>query len=123
LKDRLDRFEHTDSQLLVIKTDNASSNDKMTWWLQTTVAAYGIEWPALSNHIPCVAHIIHQAVGALMSSLGVKGRIKSWEAHECDKQFVETESLNIGEESKTSKRGQCYNQHGVGHETRIRKYN
>jgi len=35
------------------------------------------------------------AVGALMSSLGVKGRTKSWEAHERNQQFGGTEIIDI----------------------------
>ena len=46
--------------------------------------ASGIEWPTLRNHIPCMAHVIQLPLGASMSSLGVKGRTKSWEAHEHD---------------------------------------
>jgi len=50
--------------------------------LQSPLEASGIEWPAIKNHIPCIAHIIRWSLGAFMSSLGVKGRAKSWEAHE-----------------------------------------
>jgi len=68
----LDRFELTDGCLLGIRTDNGSSNYSMTRELQSTVEASGIEWPALRNHIPCMAHVIQLALGAFMSSLGVK---------------------------------------------------
>jgi len=64
--------------------------------LKWTLQASKIEWPALRNHIPCMAHIIHLALGAFISSLGVKGRTKSWEASERDQQFEENESTNIG---------------------------
>jgi len=83
----LDRFELTDGRLVGITTDNASSKYLMTRQLQSTLEASGIEWPALRNHIPCIAHVIQLALGALMSSLGVKGHTKSWEAHERDQQF------------------------------------
>ena len=43
-----------------------------------------------------MAHVIQLALGALMSGLGVKGRIKSWEAHERDQQFGESESIDVG---------------------------
>jgi len=43
-----------------------------------------------------MAHVIQLALGAFMSSLGVNGRAKYWEAHECDQQFGETESTDIG---------------------------
>jgi len=68
----LDHFELTDGRLLGITTDNASSNYSMTRELQSTLEASGIEWPALRNHIPCMAHVIQLALGAFMSSLGVK---------------------------------------------------
>ena len=80
----LDRVELTDGYLLGITTDDASSNYSMTLELQSTLEYFGIEWPALRNHIPCMAHVIQLALGAFMSSLGVKGHTKSWEAHECD---------------------------------------
>jgi len=59
----------------------------MTRELQTTLEASGIEWPASRNHIPCMAHHIQLALGAVMSSLGVKGPTKSEEAPERDQQF------------------------------------
>jgi hypothetical protein len=43
-----------------------------------------------------MAHIIQLALGAFMSSLSVKGRTKSWEAHERDQQFGEDECIDIG---------------------------
>jgi len=105
LKNVLDRFEHTDGRLLGITTDTASSNYSMTRELQSTIEAAGIEWPALRNHIPCMAHVIHLALGAFMSSLGVKGRTKSWEAHERDQQFGENESIDIGKSRRVRKEG------------------
>ena len=95
LKDVLDHFELTDGCLLSITTDSASSNYSMTRELQSTLEASGIKWPALRNHIPCMAHVIQLALGALISSLGVKGRTKSSEAHERDQQFGENESTDI----------------------------
>jgi len=77
----------------------------MTHELQSTLEASGIEWPALRNHIPCRAHIIQLALGAFMSSLGVKGRTKSWEAHERDQQFDENESIDIGKSQRLQKEG------------------
>jgi len=78
LRDLLDCFELTDGRLFGMTTDNASSNYSMTRKLQSTLEASGIEWPALRNHIPCMAHVIQLALGVFMSSLGVKGRTKSW---------------------------------------------
>jgi len=82
LKDVLDRFELTDGYLLSIMTGNPSSNYLMSCELQSTLEASGIEWPALRNYIPCMAHVIQLASAAFTSSLGVKGYTKSWEAHE-----------------------------------------
>jgi len=64
--------------------------------LQLTLEASGIEWTALRNHIPRMAHVIQLASGAFMTSLGVKGRTKSWEAHEGDQQFGENGTTSIG---------------------------
>jgi len=89
----LDRFELTDGRLLGITTDNTSSNYWMTRELLSTLEASGIEWPVLRNHIPCMAHVIQLALGAFMRNLGVKGRTKSWEAHEHDQQFGETNQV------------------------------
>ena len=86
-------------------TDNHSSNYSMTGKLQTTLADSGIEWPALRNHIPCMAHVIQLALGAFMSSLGVKCRTKSWEAHERNQQFGENESTDIGKSQRLRKKG------------------
>jgi len=77
----------------------------MTRELQSTVEASGIKWPALRNHIPCMAHAIQLALGVFMGSLGVKGHTKSWEAHECDQQFGENESIDIGKSQRLRKEG------------------
>jgi len=77
----------------------------MTRELRSTLEASGIEWPALRNDIPCMAHIIQLALGAFMSSLGVKGRTKSWEAHEHDQQFGENEIIDIGKSQRLRKEG------------------
>jgi len=105
LKDVLDHFELTDGRLLGITTDNASSNYSMTRELQSTLEASGIERPALRNHIPCMAHVIQLALGAFMSSLGIRGRTKSWEAHKHDQQFGENESIDIGKSQRLRKEG------------------
>jgi len=77
----------------------------MTRELQSTLDASGIEWPALRNHNPCMAHVMQLAFGAFMSSLGVKGRTKSWEAHERIQQFGETDSIHIGKSQRLCKEG------------------
>jgi len=101
----LDRCELTDSRLLGIMTDNASSHYSMTRELQSTLEASAIMWPAVRNHIPCMARVIQLALGAFMSSLGVKGHTKSWEAHERDQQFGENESIDIGKSQRRWKEG------------------
>jgi hypothetical protein len=105
LKEVLACFELNVSRLLGITTDNGSSNYSITRELQITRKASGIEWPALRNHIPCMAHIIQLSLGAFMSSLGVKGRTKSREAHEGDQQFGENESTDIGQSQRLRKEG------------------
>jgi len=105
LKEVLDCSELTDGRLLGITTVNASSNYLMTHELQTTLETSGMKWPTLRNYIPCKAHIIQLALGAFMSSLGVKGHTKSWEAHECDPQFGENESMNIWKSQRLRKEG------------------
>jgi len=77
----------------------------MTCELQSILEASGIDWPAFRNHILCMAHVIQLALGAFMSSLGVKGRTKSWEAHECDQQFGEHESIDVGNSQRLRKEG------------------
>jgi hypothetical protein len=52
-----------------------------------------------------MAHVIQLALGAFMSSLGVKCRTKSWEAHERDQQFGENESIDIGKSQRLRKEG------------------
>jgi len=84
LKDVLDCFGLTDGHWLGIMTDNASLNYSMTRELQSPLEASAIQWPAWRNLIPCMAHVIELALGAFMSSLGVKGQMKCWEAHACD---------------------------------------
>ena len=96
LKDAIDRFELTDGCVVGITTVIAYSNYWMKHVLQSTLEASGIEWPALRNHIPCMAHVIPLALGTFMTSLSVKHRTKSWEAHERDQQFGQSQSIGIG---------------------------
>jgi len=55
-----------------------------------------LEYPALRNHIQCMVHVIQLALGAYISSLHVKGRTMSWEAHECNQQLGHIESTDNG---------------------------
>jgi len=68
----------------------------MTHELQSTLDAARIELPAFRNHMPCMVRVTQLALDAFMSSLSVKGRTKSWEAHERDQQSGENESTDIG---------------------------
>jgi hypothetical protein len=52
-----------------------------------------------------MVHVLQLALGAFMSSLGVKGRTKSWEAYERDQQFGENESIDIGKSQRHQKEG------------------
>jgi len=52
-----------------------------------------------------MTHVIQLALGAFMSSLGVKGRTKSWEANERDQQFGENERIDIGKSQRLRKEG------------------
>jgi len=52
-----------------------------------------------------MTHVIQLALGAFMSSLGVKGHTMSWEAHERDQQFGENESTDIGKSQRLRKEG------------------
>ena len=52
-----------------------------------------------------MAHVIQLALCAFMSSLGVKGRTKSWEADERDQLFGENESMDTGNRQRLRKEG------------------
>jgi hypothetical protein len=50
-----------------------------------------------------MAHIIQLALGVFMSSQGVKGFTKSWEAHECDQQLGVKQIIDIGKTQRLRK--------------------
>ena len=77
----------------------------MTRLLQSTLEASGLEWRALRNHVPCMAHIIQLAIGGFMSSFGFRGRTQSWEAHDRDQQFGENESVDFGQSQRLRMEG------------------
>jgi hypothetical protein len=83
----IDHFEHTNSPLQRITTDNGSSNWSMTSKLQSTLEASGLKWPAFRNDVPHLAHVIQLGIGAFLTSLGVQGCTMSLEAHEHNQQF------------------------------------
>jgi len=59
-------------------------------------------------HIPCMAHVIEHALGTCMTSLGLKGCTKSWEAHERDLQFRHNESTVIAKRQRLRKEGNAW---------------
>jgi hypothetical protein len=101
----LDCIKLTDGRVLGITTENASSNYLMTCELQSTLEASAIKWQELRNNIPFMTHVIQLTLGAFMRSLGVKGRTKSWEAHERDQQFGDNESIDFGKSQRLRKEG------------------
>jgi len=52
-----------------------------------------------------MAYVILLALGEFLSSLGVKGRTKSWEAHEHNQQFGENKNIGIGKSQTLRKEG------------------
>jgi len=105
LKDTIDRVHLTEGHLLEIMSGNAFSNYSMTCKLQSTSEDSGIEWPALRNHIPCMAHVIQLALAAFISSLGTICRTRTWEVCQCDQQFGQNESIDIGNSQRLPKEG------------------
>ena len=105
LKDLLHCFDLTDSHLLRIKGDIASSNYSMTRKLQSTLEDSGIQWPALRNHILRMAQVIELALAAFMSNLNVKGHTKSSEADARNQQSGKNESIEIGKSQRLRKEG------------------
>jgi hypothetical protein len=105
LKNGLDRFELTDGHSLHCTTDNAFSNCSITCELKSTLEAPRIEWLALRNHIPCMVHVILLSLCVFISSLSVKDRTMSWEAHQRDQQFGENISIDIRKSQRLRKEG------------------
>jgi len=77
----------------------------MTRKLQSSLEASGINYPALRNHIPCMALGIQLAIGVFMRSLGVNSHTVSWEAHQRDQQFGENEIRDSGKSQRLRKEG------------------
>jgi hypothetical protein len=50
-----------------------------------------------------MAHVIQLALSAIMNSLSVNGRTKSWEAHERDQEIGNNESMDIGKSQRLRK--------------------
>ena len=77
----------------------------MTWQLQSMFVATAIDWPALMNHIPRLAHNIQLAYDAFMSCLGVQHHTRPWEAHMHYQHFGQNESTDIGNTQRLQKEG------------------
>ena len=95
----------------------------MTREFESTLKASAIQWPALRNHIPCMAHVIQLDLGAVMCSLGVNDRTKSWEAHERNQQFGQNESMHIEKSQRLRKEDNARINKVFGHETRFSQDN
>jgi len=52
-----------------------------------------------------MANEIELALSVFMGNLGVKGRTKYWETHECDQQFEDNESICLGMSQRLRKEG------------------
>ena len=86
----------------------------MTWELQSTCQVSGIEWIATRNHIPCTVQVIQLALGAFISTVGLQGCTKAWEANEGDQLFGENQSTGIGKSQRLRKDGNArFNQMSV----------
>jgi hypothetical protein len=100
LNDVLDYFELAKGGLLDNANDKASSYYSMTHELQSTLEASGLEWPSLSNHLPCMLYDRLLAIGALISSLVVIAPTKSWENHKRHPHLGENECIDIGKSQR-----------------------
>jgi hypothetical protein len=85
--------------------DNVSSNDLITYKLQSPLEVSGIEWLSLRNHIPFMAYFIQLTLGAFMRSRSVTGRIKSCETLDHNQQLGEYESIDFGNSQRHRKEG------------------
>ena len=103
----VDRLECTERCLLDITPDNASANYSMTWELQSKLESSAIQWPTMRNQIPCTTHVIQLALGAFMSSLGVKCCTESWEAHKGDEHFGQNVCIDIRKSQSLRKRSKA----------------
>jgi hypothetical protein len=63
LKDVFEGFVLPDCRLIVITTDNVSSNYSLTREIPTTIEASGIELLGMGIHISCMVHVIQLALG------------------------------------------------------------
>jgi len=95
----------TDCHFLGYMTDQAFSNDLIPCELQWTLDASGIELSAMRNHVRYMVRGIQIPFGGYISTLGMNGHTSAWESHECDQQFGENESMDIGNSQRHRKEG------------------
>jgi len=81
----------------------------MTCEQQSTLEASGIEWPALKNHLPSMAHAIQLGFGAFICRFSFKGYTKSLDTHQRDQQFGENEWMDIAKSQWLRKQGNARN--------------
>jgi len=86
-------------------TESAPLNYSVARELQLTLESFGIRWPAMGSHIPCIAYVIWLTLGEFMSSLAVNGCTKCWEAHEHNQQLGEIYSPDIAKSQRLCKEG------------------
>jgi len=104
-KQMLMRSWLTDHCMFGIKMDNALSNCWMTRKVQWTLEFSRLQWTALRDHIPFMAHFIQLPLWPFMNRPCVEGGTKSSEAHEREQQFNENDGLHIGKNQRLQKEG------------------
>jgi len=105
LKEVPDRFDLTKGHLFRIITEIASSNYLITCKLQFTNVTSGIDRPTMMNPKPDMAHVMQIALCAFRICLSVNSHIKSWKTSECNSQFGENETTDIGTSVRLRKEG------------------
>jgi len=68
--------------------------------MPSTLDAFCILCPAMRNYMRCMAQVTQLPLGAFMHSLAVKGLTKSGEALQCNDQFAENETADIGKSQR-----------------------
>jgi len=105
MKDVIDHIDFTDGHLVGITTNYTSSKYSATWEPQSPVKCSVIAMRAFLNQNRRMAEAIQLVRGTLMRSVGVQGRIKFWGANQCDQQFGENRSSDIGKSQRLPKEG------------------
>jgi hypothetical protein len=101
----LEHFGLTNSFVVEITIDNASSNESITLKLQATRECSGIKWPALQNHLSCIADVIQLDFVAFMGRLSVKGSHISGEPPQRYQHCRDNQTTDIGNSQSLRKEG------------------